>query len=107
MIFTAILSVDRAVAFDKLAPGVAIAKHPELDSAFKALSNASISGRDISDARAELSKELHTGRLPVSDVTVLDSRKSIDHAAAFRSLIVRAAGDVGSERAGQRGSWRP
>lgn len=100
-VFTEILTVDRAVAFDKLSPNIAIAKYPELDTAFKSLSNALMSGKDISDARADLSKELHAGRLPVSEVTTIDSRNSIDHAAAFRNLIVRAAGEVGSEQRGE------
>lgn len=100
-VFTEILSVERAIAFDNYSPAIAIVKYPELDSTFKALSNASLAGKDIADVRTELSKELHTGRLPVSDVTVSESRSAIDHAAAFRNLIVRAAADVSSDQRGE------
>lgn len=100
-VFYEITTVERAVAFDKLSTREALAKHPELDGAYKMLHEARRAGQDVSLLRAEISKELHAGRLVGDGVTVEESKRVIDHAAAYRGLIVRDADRLGGQFRGE------
>ena len=65
-VFYEITTVERAVAFDKLKPAEALAKHPELDGAYKAMMNARESGLDVPQLRAEISRDLHAGKVVIT-----------------------------------------
>jgi len=90
-----ITSVDRAVAFDKLEPTEALARHPELDGAYKALMNATEAGLEEAPVRTKILRELQASRIVSSDVTLEESRLVIGHAAAYRGLLVRNPAEVG------------
>lgn len=100
-VFYEITTVERAVAFDKLATREALAKHPELDGAYKMLHDAHRAGQDAAYLRAEISKELHSGRLVGDGVTLDESKRVIDHAAAYRGLMVRDAERLGGQFKGE------
>ncbi|WP_459203458.1 Fic/DOC family protein (plasmid) [Ralstonia pseudosolanacearum] len=99
-VFYEITTVERAVAFDKLKTREALAHHPELDGAYKMLAESQGAGQDVAHLRAEISKELHAGRLVGDGVTVDESRRVIDHAAASRGLMVRDAAHLGGRYQG-------
>lgn len=104
-VFYEITTVERAVAFDRVVnketQREALAKHPELDAAFKRLYEAQRSGGDIEQARAEVSRELYGGRLVTGGVTKDESARVIEHAAAYRGLIVRDADRLGGTYQGE------
>lgn len=100
-VFYEITAVERAVAFDKLSTREALAKHPELDGAYKTLHDAYKDGRNTADLRAEISKELHQGRLVGEGVTLDESKRVIDHAAVYRGLMVRDAERLGGQFRGE------
>jgi len=100
-VFYEITSVERAVAFDKLPQRDALAKHPELDRAFKALYEAQRSNKDVEGLRSEISRELHAGKPISANVTLEESRRVIDHAAAYRGLMVRSADELGGRFSGE------
>ncbi len=104
-VFHEIITVDRAVAFDR-AEGregqrEALAAHPELDRAFKQLYETQRDGGDVEKVRAELSRELHAGKIAGSDVTVDESRRVIDNAAKARSLLIRDSAALGGQFRGE------
>lgn len=89
----------RAKAFDD-GPSVAtLARHPELDGAYKQLADLRKSfspetpegerDRQYSAAVASLSEQLHRGEIPKGDVGPEDSRRVINSAARERNLVVR------------------
>ncbi len=100
-VFYEITTVERAVAFDKLPTRDGLARHPELDGAYKMLNDASKAGQNVAHLRAEISSELHKGRLVGDGVTLDESRRVIDHAAAYRGLIVRDAERLGGQFKGE------
>lgn len=100
-VFNNITTVERAVAFDKLSTREGLAKHPELDGAYKMLYDAHKAGQDAGDLRAQISKELHQGRLVGNGVTIDESQRVIDHAAAYRGLMVRDAERLGGQFKGE------
>lgn len=104
-VFHEIVTVDRAVAFDR-AEGrdgqrEALAAHPELDRAFKQLYETQRDGGDVANVRAKLSSDLHTGKIAGSYVTVDESRRVIDNAAKARSLLVRDSVAIGGQFRGE------
>ncbi len=100
-VFEQVSVVERAQAFERLAPSEALAKHPELDGAFKAVEIARQAGVDIARVREEVARDLHDGRIVRADVSVAESQSVIDHAAAHRQLIVRDAAAVGGTFRGE------
>lgn len=96
-VFYEITTAERAVAFDKLTTREGLAKHPELDGAYKMLHDAHRVGQDTGSLRAEISKELHRGRLVGDGVTLDESKRVIDHAATYRGLMVRDAAHLGGQ----------
>jgi cell filamentation protein len=100
-VFYEITTVERAVAFDKLQPAEALAKHPELDGAIKTLLQARAEGRDESMVRADISRDLHAGRSVPSEVTMDESARVIDRAAKYRGLMVREASELGGDYKGE------
>lgn len=100
-VFEQVTLVERAQAFDRLAPSEALAKHPELDGAFKVLELARQVGVDPSLAREEIARDLHDGRIVRADVSVAESLAVIEHAASYRQLIVRDAAAVGGTFRGE------
>lgn len=104
-VFHEIVTVDRAVAFDhaegRQGQREALAQHPELDRAFKQLYETQRDGGDMDKVRAELSRELHTGKIAGSAVTVAESRRVIDNAAQARSLLVRDSAALGGQFRGE------
>ena len=90
---------QRAAAFDQMTKREALERHPELEGAYKQLhelkqswtAQASQDQRENSyfTARAELSEQLHRGQVPQGNVTLDESRRVIDAAAAHRGLMVR------------------
>ncbi|ONC29734.1 toxin [Burkholderia pseudomallei] len=89
----------RAKAFDD-GPSVAtLARHPELDGAYKRLADLRKGfspetpegerDRQYSAAVASLSEQLHRGEIPKGDVGPEDSRRVINAAARERNLVVR------------------
>jgi predicted ABC-type ATPase len=96
---------QRAQAFDMLSAKEALARHPELDGAFKQLQEikqglpASAVGeqRDalLAGARADLSEQIHRGEIPKGNVSLEESRHYIDTAADARGYaLVRDAGEL-------------
>lgn len=104
-VFYEIAVVERAVAFDRSqgreGQREALAKHPELDGSFKRLHDSQRSGEDVALARAEISRELHEGKVVVGNVTVEESGRVIDNAAAYRGLMVRSADQLGGQFRGE------
>jgi len=104
-IFYEITVVERAVAFDKAndreGQREALAKYPELDAAFKKLYEKQLEGGDLEKAHAEIASELHTGKLPVGDVTIAESQRVIDNAGAYRGLMIRDAAELGGQYKGE------
>jgi len=100
-VFYEITSVERAVAFDTLSQREALAKHPELDAAYKVLYEAQRNHGDVDGLRADISRQLHEGKPVTADVTIEESRKVIDHAAAYRGLMVRSADRLGGQFSGE------
>lgn len=104
-VFYEITTVERAVAFDKVqtkdGQREALGQHPELDGAFKRLYETQRAGGDMDQVRAEVSRELHEGRLVTGSVTAEESRKVIDHAAAYRGLMIRDADRLGGTFRGE------
>lgn len=96
-----ITTVERAIAFDTLSQHDALARHPELDAAFKALYEAQRSNLDVDSLRANISGDLHQGKAVTADVSIEESRRVIDHAAAYRGLIVRSADRLGGAFKGE------
>lgn len=96
-----ITTVERAVAFDRLPQREALAKHPELDAAYKALYEAQRGNRDVEGLRSDISRQLHEGKPVIADVTHEESRRVIDHAAAYRGLMVRSADKLGGQFSGE------
>ncbi len=94
-VFYEITTIERAVAFDKLTMREALAKHPELDGAYNMLHDAHRDGKDVAYLQAKISKELHSGRLVGHGVTLDESKRVIDNAAAYRGLMVRDAERLG------------
>ncbi|PPB84019.1 MULTISPECIES: KfrB domain-containing protein [Mycetohabitans] len=95
---------QRAQAFDQLTKHEALAKHPELDGAYKQLHDIkqgrglqiSQDDRETSyfNARARLSEQLHRGQVPKGNVTLDESRRVLEMAAGQRGLMVRDAGQM-------------
>lgn len=104
-VFYEITTVDRALSFDhaqdRAEQRMAMAKHPDLDAAFKALHTVARDGGDLEAARAAISQELHAGRKIGTAVGVDESRRVIDHAAAYRGLIARDADRLGGQFTGE------
>lgn len=102
-VFLRITDVDRARAFDQLdaAPRALLAKFPELDGAVKSLQAAQVSGMDVQSARAQISTDLHEGRIISGNVSVRESRLVIGNAADYRGLIVRTPAEVGGTSSGE------
>lgn len=102
---------QRAQAFDQLTKREALERHPELDGAYKQLHDikqswtpqTSQDQRETSyfNARAELSEQLHRGRVPEGSVTVDESRRVIDMAASHRGLVVRDAQELKQDVKGE------
>ena len=87
-VFYRIAMVERAVAFEKLPWHEALAKHPELDGAYKMLIDAQYVGQNVSFLRAEIIKELQTGCVVGDGVSIEESYRVINYAAAYRGLKV-------------------
>lgn len=100
-IFYEIVAVERAVAFDKLQPTQALARHPELDGAYKTMMNAKNAGLDVSQLRTKISRDLHAGKIIGSNVTLQESQNVIGRTAVYRGLIVRDAADIGGTFKGE------
>lgn len=104
-VFYEITTVERAAAFDKVVnketQREALANHPELDAAFKRLYEVQRSGGDMEQARNEIARELHAGKIVSGGVTKDESAKVIEHAAAYRGLIVRDADRLGGTYQGE------
>lgn len=100
-VYYEVTTVERAVAFDKLPQREALAKHPELDGAYKSLIEQKQAGNDFSTARGEIARELHAGKLVAGNVTIEESARVIDHAAAYRDLMVRDASQLGGTYRGE------
>ncbi|MGU8077087.1 zeta toxin family protein [Burkholderia pyrrocinia] len=89
----------RAKAFDDGPSTATLARHPELDAAYKQLSDLRRGfspetpdgerDRQYSAAVASLSEQLHRGEIPKGDVGPEDSRRVINAAARERNLVVR------------------
>lgn len=102
---------QRAQAFDQLPKKEALERHPELDGAYKHLQEIKQSwgplttqnDRELSyfNARAELSGQLHQGRVPQGNVTPDESKRVIDLAANHRGLMVREAGELKQDVKGE------
>lgn len=101
----------RAQAFDQLTKREALARHPELDGAYKQLHEIKQSwtpqtsqhDRETSyfAARAQLSEQLHRGEIPKGNVTLDESRRVIDMAASHRGLVVRDAQELKQDVKGE------
>lgn len=100
-VFYNITAVERALAFDKLSTRESLAKHPELDGAYKMLHDAHKAGLDVAYLRAEISKQLHQGRLVGEGVTLDESKRVIEHAATHRGLMVRDGERLGGQFKGE------
>lgn len=104
-VFLEVASVDRAVAFDKAIDRAgekdAMARHPELDKAFKSLHEVRQAGGDLGAARSEISKVLHSGHLGAGSVSMEESRRVIDLAAQQRGLLIRDADRLGGRFKGE------
>lgn len=102
---------QRAQAFDQLTKREALERHPELDGAYKQLHDikqswtpqTSQDQRETSyfNARAQLSEQLHRGRVPEGNVTLDESRRVIDVAANHRGLMVRDAQELKQDVKGE------
>ena len=102
---------QRAQAFDQLTKREALERHPELDGAYKQLHDikqswtpqTSQDQRETSyfNARAELSEQLHRGRVPEGNVTLDESRRVIDMAASHQGLVVRDAQELKQDVKGE------
>jgi predicted ABC-type ATPase len=101
---------QRAQAFDHLTKREALARHPELDGTYKQLhdirqgfSQTPQDQRETSyfKARAELSEQLHRGRVPDGNVSLDESRRVIDMAASHRGLVVRDAQELKQDVKGE------
>lgn len=102
---------QRAHAFDNLSKRDALARHPELDGAYKQLveirqsftENTPQHLRETSyfNARAELANQLHKGEIPQGNVTLDESKRTIDHAASHRGLVVRDAAELKQDFKGE------
>lgn len=102
---------QRAKAFDSLSKRDALARHPELDGAYKQLVEVRQSFtektpqhlRETSyfNVRAELANQLHKGDIPKGDVTQDESRRTIEHAANHRGLVVRDAAELKQDFKGE------
>lgn len=102
---------QRAHAFDQLAKREALERHPELDGAYKQLHDIKQSWtpqttqdqRETSyfNARAQLSEQLHRGRVPEGNVTLDESRRVIDMTANHRGLMVRDAQELKQDVKGE------
>ena len=99
-VFYEITAVERATAFEKLPWREALAKHPELDGAYKMLADAQRAGQDVNFLRAEIANELHTGRAVGDGVSMEESRRVIEHAAVYLGLMVRDAEALGGQYRG-------
>ncbi|WP_459203460.1 zeta toxin family protein (plasmid) [Ralstonia pseudosolanacearum] len=105
------VTYQRAQAFDQLPKLEALAKHPELDGAYKQLHEIKQSwtpqmtqtDRETSyfNARVALSEQLHRGQVPQGNVTVDESRRVIEMAANQRGLMVRDAGEMKQDFKGE------
>ena len=89
----------RAKAFDDGPSAQTLARHPELDAAYKQLADLrkgfspetpdAERDRQYAAAVAHLSEQLHRGEVPKGDVGPEDSRRVINAAARERNLVVR------------------
>lgn len=100
-VFYEITTAERAIAFDKLPGREALAKHPELDGAYKALQEARQNNQNVAAVRAEISRELHKGAVVSGNVSVEESRRVIEHAAMQQGLMVRDADRLGGTYRGE------
>jgi len=102
---------QRAEAFDRSTKAEALAKHPELDGAFKQLQEARRTltpdltqdekERSYFNARAEISNQLHRGEVPRGPVTKEESEQVIGMAASSRNLMVRDATELRQDVKGE------
>lgn len=102
---------QRAEAFDRAPKSDALAKHPELDGAYKQLQEARKTftadmsqderERSYFNARAEISNQLHRGEVPRGPVTKEESERVIDMAASSRNLMVRDAAEFKNDVKGE------
>lgn len=100
-IFYDISALERAKAFKELPQTEALIKFPELDSSYKHLAVAlSKSPSDVNTIKSDLLSVLEQGKLPPSSVTLSESKKVTELAAAARGLIVRDAKGLGGEFSG-------
>lgn len=100
-VFYEITTAERAIAFDRLPGREALAKHPELDGAYKALHEARQNNQDVAAVRAEISRELHKGVVVPGNVSVEESKRVIEHAANHQGLMVRDADRLGGTYRGE------
>jgi hypothetical protein len=91
-------NLSRQQAFDNLPQLQALSKHPELDGAYKHLSNLQHDSmglpqgernRLFNEEKQRLSADIGRGSIPKSDVSITESKQVIDRAINERGLIVR------------------
>lgn len=101
----------RAEAFEQMAQGDALARHPELDGAYaklreerETLADKPVAERDAAyaDAKANISNQLRRGEIPAGPVTREESERVIDMAAAERGIkSVRDGDELGRDVKGE------
>ena len=84
------LSHDRLHAFNTLSMQDALARHPELDGAYKLLHDArQAKGTEDTSLVKQLQDQIGNGKLPIAQVAASDSKMVIEHAAAHRGLSIQ------------------
>jgi len=102
---------QRAEAFERMSKAEALAKHPELDGAFKQMQEARQTLRaDMSQderersyfgARAQIAEQLYRGDIPRGPVTKEESERVMEMAATSRNLVVRDAAELRQDVKGE------
>lgn len=95
-VFTTMATSERALAFDKMPIGAALARHPELMTVYKELRQALDSKMDVENIRAALSKTLHEGRIQGIAPTPDESVAAMGQAAAYRGLAIHQPDELKS-----------
>lgn len=101
----------RAQAFDNLPKIEALERFPDLDGAYKRLQEVKQGWTDVTTqteressyltTKADFADALHRGHIPVGNVSVEESRRVMEMAAAYRGLMLRDAVDLKQDYRGE------